>query len=88
MCSTDVRFNYTNDNPIYNLRGEIIYFDGLELDCSNSIPDAMELLQSCATSSIYYANFRASWQFYKGPCCIFLVRHAWHAENIPIPLGY
>ena len=32
------------------------YFDGLEQDCSNSIVNTLELLQSCTKPSIYTSN--------------------------------
>ena len=31
----------------------VLYIDGLAQDCSNSIANAMELLQSCTKTSIY-----------------------------------
>ena len=37
----------------YNLPFRCIYNDGLMQDCSNSIANAMELLQPCTKSSIY-----------------------------------
>ena len=38
---------------IITKRNICAYFDGLLQDCSNSIADALELLQSCAKPSIY-----------------------------------
>ena len=32
----------------------IAYFDGLVQDCSNSIANALDLLQSCIKPSIYF----------------------------------
>ena len=33
------------------------YIDGLVQDCSNSIANALELVQSCTKPSIYNGNF-------------------------------
>ena len=54
------------------------YFDGLVQDCSNSIPNALELLQSCTKPSIWVVPKNApSWA---NPEVVFSVTLA-HVDN-------
>ena len=40
---------------IFDIMELLVYFDGLVQDCSNSIANALELLQSCTKPSICHA---------------------------------
>ena len=53
-----------NDSPT-----AMIYIDGLAQDCSNSIANALELLQSCADTSI---------------CCACCTHHTWWRHQMEI----
>ena len=54
--------SHLNLISIGNLQYEY-HIDGLVQACSNSIADALELLQSCAKPSIYYISMLSEWEY-------------------------
>ena len=51
-----IQISWLSDN-LNDEISELDYFDGLVQDCSNSIGNALELLQSCTKPSIWWNGF-------------------------------
>ena len=61
------------------------YFDGLVQDCSNSIANALELLQSCSKPSIYITKYDSNdttVQYFFDASIFALIVVAWDGRHI------